>query len=193
MTLALEVFDGRVPDQAAPDPEREAARKAAYEEGYQAGWDDAVKAEEAAGQEVRAEFARHVQDLGFTYVEARAHVIAALGPLLTALVETVLPEAARQTAGARIVEVLATLAEGSADAPVILRCAPGRREELEAIAREHPALPLTIEEEPSLSAGQVFLRLGRQERLADLDGPLDAVRTAVADALALNEGDLAHG
>ena len=55
----------------------DARAQASYETGYSAGWDDAVRAETEAHKRISAEFARNLQDLGFTFHEARAHVIPA--------------------------------------------------------------------------------------------------------------------
>ena len=72
----------------------------AFEEGYRAGWDDAIKAQSDDRTRI-SEFAQNLQDLSFTYHEAYSHAINAMTPLLEDIVRSVLPKIAHE-AWARI-------------------------------------------------------------------------------------------
>ncbi|MEN8837451.1 MAG: flagellar biosynthesis protein, partial [Celeribacter marinus] len=50
----------------------EQARATGYEAGYKAGWDDAIAADESVRTKIGAELERNLQDLGFTFHEARS-------------------------------------------------------------------------------------------------------------------------
>ena len=52
----------------------------AYEQGYTAGWDDAAAAQTDDQSRIKADFARNLQSLGFTFQEARMHVLRAIHP-----------------------------------------------------------------------------------------------------------------
>ncbi|WP_102106677.1 flagellar biosynthesis protein [Oceaniglobus roseus] len=165
----------------------------AFDKGYAAGWDDATAAAKVDLQQQEAALLRHLEDLGFTYHEARAHVMSALTPLLRALLEKLLPDLLHQTLVPRLLAECETLVDDLADAPVQLMVAPDGAAELRRIIGGITALPLHLVEEPSVAAGRMYLRLGAAEREIDLAG----ARAAIAEALSalddLNRETLRHG
>mgnify|MGYP003515970463 CR=1 FL=1 len=77
--LKLEVFEAdeaaqQTPSQQVPSADQE-SRLEAYEQGYRAGWEDAAAAHAEDQRRIRVDLARSLQALGFTYQEARAHVL----------------------------------------------------------------------------------------------------------------------
>ena len=76
----------------------EDARLASFEDGYKAGWDDAIAAQDKETARIRADFARSLEDLGFTYTEAHRHVLNAIEPLLRDMVCKVMPRMAHRAA-----------------------------------------------------------------------------------------------
>lgn len=206
--LFLEEFDngpprpGQAPseridaaDRTAPEFTAEAvdrARLEGYEAGYKAGWEDAVRAEAETQGRIGAEFARNLQDLGFTFHEARSHVMQALEPLLTGMVERVLPELVSRTVGQTIVEELLPLASQAAGTPIEVVISPASREALEPLL-EKSAIPLTIVEEPTLAEGQVFLRAGKTEHRIDFVDAVDRIGAAINALYELNEKAFRNG
>lgn len=195
-TLTLEDFAlagaaAGAPEVPAP-PLTEADRVAAYEDGYRAGWEDAGKAQREDQARIGAEFARNLQEISFTFHEARAHIIEAMGPLLDELLETLLPELMQEEFPQTVKEVLAPLIAEAADAPVDIVVGPGGAEQLQATVAECSGGAVRIREEPSLAQGQAYLRVGKTERRIDLTGALTRIREA-ADALRqLNRRTLQH-
>lgn len=188
--LRLETFDlpAAAPAAAADAPAAaaeavgEEARLEAFEAGYKAGWEDAVAAAEEDQGRLRADLARNLQALSFTYHEARGHVLQALAPLLREAAGRLLPAAARGAIGALVAETLRPLAERCAGAPVLVLVNPASRPAVEAALAVEPGLPFAIEEEATLGAGQVYLRLGGGgETMVDLDGAAAAVAAAVEE------------
>ncbi len=166
---------------AAGEVAGEEARLEAFEAGYKAGWEDAVAAAEDDQGRLRADLARNLQALSFTYHEARGHVLQGLAPLLREAVGRVLPVAARGAIGALVAETLRPIAERCAGAPVTVLVSPASRAAVEAALALEPGLPVAIVEEPTLGAGQVYLRFGGGETLVDLDGATAAIAAAVED------------
>lgn len=178
---------------AAIDGSRlEAERLAAFDKGYAAGWDDAVAAAEQEREASEAELRGRLLDLGFTFHEARTHVMLSMTPLLKAIVSQALPRLLSETLGARIVEELEGLAAGLGDAPVELLVPEGDAGLVETALQDHTAFPVEIREEETLTSGQLYLRLGASEREIDLT----ALGTRIDDALAaldnLNKAALTH-
>lgn len=184
MALKLEVFE-----TAQEPPEKaivvldalalEDSKLAAYDQGYSAGWEDATTAQSDDQTRMRADLARNLQSLGFTYHEARTHVLRAVEPLLQQVVGRLLPALARETLAPVVLEVLMPLVEKLADAPISLVVNPASRAAVETLLAAATNLPITIVEEPSLSEGQAYLRLGATETHIDLDGATAEISTAM--------------
>lgn len=184
MALKLEVFE------TAQEPSEKAivvldalaledSKLAAYDQGYSAGWEDATTAQSDDQTRMRADLARNLQSLGFTYHEARTHVLRAVEPLLQQVVGRLLPALARETLAPVVLEVLMPLVEKLADAPISLVVNPASRAAVETLLAAATNLPITIVEEPSLSEGQAYLRLGATETHIDLDGATAEISTAM--------------
>lgn len=171
----------------------EAARLEAYESGYRAGWEDAARTEAEDQSRIGAEFARNLQDLGFTFHEARAHVMQALEPLLTGMVERVLPRLVSETIGQTIVEELLPLATAAAGSPIEVMVSPDNRPVVEDMLARADTVPFTLVEEPTLADGQVYLRSGGLERHIDFTAAVDRIGAAISSLYQLNEKAFQNG
>ena len=184
MVLRLEIFES---DESGGPAETvvldisalEEAKLASYDSGYAAGWEDATAAQSGDQSRIRAELARNLQALSFTYQEARSHVRRALEPLLTETVGKLLPEIARASLGSIVLDALMPMSETLADAPVVMVLNPASRPAVEALISEATGLPIVIEEEATLGEGQVYLRLGGSEACVDLDRATAEIMTAL--------------
>jgi len=197
--LKLEVFltepkDAPTPSVVVTDETAiEETKLAAYEQGYTAGWDDAAAAQLEEQGKIKADLARNLQSLGFTFQEARQHVLKALEPLLSEMTGRLLPEMAREALAPMILETLMPMAEDLADAPITILLNPAVRDAVEALLAQATGLPMTIVEEPSLAESQVYLRLGTAETRVDLGRATADIATAVRSFFDLNEEERRHG
>ncbi|ULB11105.1 flagellar biosynthesis protein [Cereibacter azotoformans] len=197
MAIRLETFE--VEAEAASDlvvtdaTAIENGRLASYEEGYSAGWEDAVKAQAADQARLQSDLSRNMQALGFTFHEARMHVLRAMEPLMEALIGRILPEMARETLAPVALETLMPLAEQMADAPVTILVNPSVRPEIEALLGQATGLPLSLVDEPSLGDGQVSLRLGGAETRVDLHRAVNEIAGAVRSFFDLDQKEIRHG
>ncbi|NUB44597.1 flagellar biosynthesis protein [Fertoebacter nigrum] len=171
----------------------EEARLAAYEQGYAAGWDDAATATTDEHSRLKLDLARNLQALGFTYHEARLHVLRGVEPLLQDIVTRLLPEMARAALAPLVLESLMPLAERMADTPVTLVISPAARAAAESLIDRTCSLPLTLLEEPSLGEGQAYLRLGDSETRIDLDRAIADITAALRGFYDLTEKERKHG
>lgn len=197
--LALEEFDAFAAEHGAALPETikrtvaEAERVAAYEQGYKAGWDDAAEAESKDQMRIGADFARTLQELSFTFHEARAHVIKSMEPLLREVVDTLLPKLVSETLCQTILEELRPMIAEGGDGPVEILVSPGSRPALEGLMAGFDTIAVRLTEETSLADGQAYLRLGHIERQVDLTGAMARITEAVHALYAINERTLKHG
>lgn len=192
MALKLEVFETAEQPQKSSmvvldNMALEEAKLTAYDQGYSAGWEDAASAQSEDRTRVQADLARNLQSLGFTYQEARMHVLRAIEPLLQQMVNRLLPALARETLAPVVLDVLMPLAEEMADAPVTLVLNPASRPAVEALLAQATGLPVTIVDEPSLGEGQAYLRLGASETHVDLDRATAEITAAVRGFFELPE------
>lgn len=184
MVLRLEVFESEEPKATSETvvldlSHLEEAKLTSYDTGYSAGWEDAVAAQSGDQSAIRADLGRNLQALSFTYQEARSHILRGLEPLFHDIVGKLLPSIAQETLGGIVLDSLMPLAEGLADAPVTLVLNPSSRPSIEPLIAAATGLPLTIEEEASLSEGQVYLRFAENEVLVDLDRAISDIAASL--------------
>ncbi|MCX7890027.1 MAG: flagellar biosynthesis protein [Rhodobacteraceae bacterium] len=181
MRVELETFvDAAGQAPAETPPLGEEARLAAFEQGYSAGWDDALAAQEAETARLREELGRAIADLGFGYREAHRHVLMALRPLLVDMVGKVLPAIARATLSEIVLELVMPAAEAAAGRPVEIRAHPDAVALIEPAVAAQSVLPAVIRPDPALTPGQVLIRGTDGEQKVDLDGVIAAIGRAVA-------------
>lgn len=183
MPLRLETFAAVDDAVALPTELPEAgedARLSAYDDGYAAGWEDALAARDDDAARLRDAAGQNLQTLGFSYHEARMHVLQSLRPLLEAMVARLLPRLATEAIGPMVADVVMTLAAESADQPITLRLHPATRSVVEGFLTPPPSLPLTVTEDASLTPGQVVLQAGPSGARVDLDGAIAEIAAALA-------------
>jgi flagellar biosynthesis/type III secretory pathway protein FliH len=189
--LRLEVFDTVSAADGSLQPLVEAtaveeAKVASFEQGYSAGWDDAVAAQQGDQTRIRADLARNLQSLAFTFQDARSHVLQAIRPLILEMVDRLLPEVAREALAPTVLEALTPMADDLADAPLTLVLNPAVRGQIEDLIAQATGLPMVIEEEPSLPEGQVYIRFGPTETKVDLSQVTADIAIAVRAFFNLN-------
>jgi flagellar assembly protein FliH len=113
------------------------------------------------------------------------HVLKALAPLMQEIACRLLPGVAREALAPTVLETLMPLAE----APVELVLNPAARTPVKILLGQATGLPLRLVEEPTLSEGQVYLRLGETEAQIDLDRATSELTAAVRNFFGLSEQD----
>jgi flagellar biosynthesis/type III secretory pathway protein FliH len=192
MGLKLEVFEseGKQPGKAdlvmLDTLALEEAKLASYDSGYQAGWEDAADAQSTDQGRIRADLARNLQGLSFTYHEARQHILKALDPLLTTIVERILPGTAKSTLAPMILEVLRPIAQKVSAPPITIVLHPIARPAVEALLEQDAGLPVVLQEEETLGEGTAYIRFQGGETQVDLDDAVARISRAVQDFFALN-------
>ena len=189
-SLPLEDFEASVAPasgESAGPPSREqleATERSAYERGYAAGWDDALRAEQEAQSHISAELARNLQDLGFTFHEARNHVMRAIEPFLEELLKKFLPKLAHGSVPGMVHEVLMPVVESGSDAPIDLTVPVGTKKLVDPFVASVKSAPVRVVEEPSLTDGQAILRSGIIESQVDLSEAIERITQARDDLYA---------
>lgn len=150
-----------------------------FEAGYQAGWDDAMKAQEDDKSRITAELGQNLQDMTFTYHEALSKLTTSFEPILSQVLEKLLPELQKAALGSHILEQISSLVKDAAGQPIEIVVAPSNIAKIEELAGDALAAPFEIVGETSLGDGQAFVRVGASERQIDLDAVLVGVSKAM--------------
>lgn len=171
----------------------ETARLEAYEEGYKAGWDDAIGASKSENLQISADLSQNLRDLGFTYHEAVAHVTRSLGAVFEEMLAHFLPEAARLALAPKVQELIAELPLQPDTMPLVIAVAQDNLAVMERVAAQADHDTVDVVADADLTAGQVSLRFGTQEVALDFDTLLAELRTALATAFPDRAEEASHG
>ncbi|MBZ8117553.1 flagellar biosynthesis protein [Roseovarius sp. LXJ103] len=161
------------------DVSLEEQRLEAFEKGYSAGWDDAVKAAKDDASRISADFSSNLMDLSFTVQEAQAGLVASLKPLLKGMVDQVLPRLARESLGNRVIETIQSMAGEACQGKIRIITAPANLAALEALTEGLIGMDVTLLSEISLGEGQVHIEVAGDGREINLDRVLDDISKAV--------------
>lgn len=165
-----------------------------FDKGYRAGWDDAIKAKADENANMSNELAQKLQDLSFTYHEVHTQVMSNLSPLFEEILEKILPTIAQDSLGAHIAEQLTALARDIGTATVQITVAPDSVGQVQQFVDEVDAeLPMDVDGDPNLAAGQAEIRFGRREIVVDLAAVAAQISEAVHAVLYDNPERQAHG
>lgn len=183
MTIAhlLEDFatvsaDGRV--HVLNDDTLEEHRLAAFEQGYGAGWEDAVQAQEQSRTHVSAELGQALQDMSFTHHEALSRMTLSLEPMFQSLVRVVLPESIEKGLGTRVIDQLCSMAREQIGQPIQILVPEGQSEAVQSLIPYEISPPPSVIEDPSLEAGQARLQVGMSRREIDCSALLASITGA---------------
>ena len=197
MSLPIRLETFRRPEEPpAPGGQRlaeiEEIKLQAYERGFVAGWEDSSRQAEREALERRAGVEQQLAALSFTYHDARGHVLRALEPVLSAMLETLIPEAARAAVIPQIIAHLLPLAQGVSEAPVSLRIAPGSRDDCAAALSGLVLPPLEIIECAELGPGQAGIGFDQKEIQVDLAQAAQELRSAISRFYQLQPEETRH-
>lgn len=157
----------------------EEQRLEAFGSGYKAGWEGAVQAGNDDTSRISSDFAANLQDMSFTIAEARSDLLAALRPLITGMVNSVLPRLMREALGQHVIETLDGMAQTAASGPVELTTAAVNVNALQALIDDHQLSDVMISTQPSLSEGQIFIRVADTEQEVNLDAVLEQIESEI--------------
>lgn len=181
------------PETSFDEADMEGQRLEAFENGFKAGWEDAIKAKTDESAQISSSLSQHLQDLSFTYHEASGHMLDAISPLLNEMVNVLLPEIARATIGAHIVEQLKELAKEIGTIEVQVAVSAENVATLSDLLSEDFGFPISVIEDDTLAAEQADIRFGSTEKQIDLGDLVTSVTEAVAGFAHDNRRKLANG
>ncbi|WP_298295557.1 hypothetical protein [uncultured Litoreibacter sp.] len=165
-----------------------AVEKGAFDAGYKDGWNDAF--EEARTEEGKAQkdIAIALQELGFTYFEARQHILGSFRPLLDAMLHSVLPKASQASLTAMVQQEMTALAE-MVEPPIQILCSPINVEQLTDLVSANGSPPVNIVAEETLAPSQIQLRYADGFSTLDTEATVKRIQDAVGKFFAADTGE----
>lgn len=180
-------------DTAFNEADLEGQKLEAFESGFKAGWDDAIKAQTTESAQMSSALSQHLQDLSFTYHEASNQMLDAVSPLLNEMVSVLLPEMARATIGLHIVEKLKEMAKEIGSVEVRIAVSSEHVAVVNELLAEDFSFPVSVVEDDTLASEQADIRFGSTEKQIDLGDLVASVTEAVAGFAHDNRRKLANG
>ena len=147
-------------------------RLMSFENGYTAGWEDAIKAQNETQRTLIETLNQNLGDLSFTYHEAVSKMTMSLEPLFKAL---------------------ESMAREQISQPVLLVVPAGVGKVLKPILDHEFSYPVQLVEEASLPPGKASLRVGTAESEIDCDALLQTISTAMQTFIQQENEDSQHG
>jgi flagellar assembly protein FliH len=187
-----ELIIGQTMEEAEEDALEE-QKLAAFEKGYTAGWDDALRAQSEDREAISTALVRSIEDLGFSYHEARAQLLVSVVPVLDAVARQIVPAALHDSLVPRVMEVLNAELDEAARRPVELVVAPSRARLLTDLLPPPGVLDVTVVAAPDLDADQAFYRIGQSETELDLSALSASITDAMAAFCHQAKKEIAHG
>ncbi|WP_299372737.1 hypothetical protein [uncultured Tateyamaria sp.] len=151
----------------------------AFENGYQAGWDDAVKAQASTLTHVSSGLATSLQEASFDYHEMRSSLNGSVQTILNRVVSVLLPQMARASLGAHICEQITAASRSALDRPIEVVVAPEAEAAVTGLLGEQLKDPFELSLDPLLAPSQVLLRLGDKETEINLDKMIAEIAAAI--------------
>lgn len=173
-------FDSYIEEPESEDDDLAEHKLKSFEDGYEAGWVDAVKATESDQDAILSEFKQNLDDNAFTYQEALGKLTTALKPMLHAIVSKVLPRTLDAGLALHMAENLEALIKDQLVENASVSLNPRSKSLIEEkLAEMDHKVPLTLISDAALGDGQLQFRVGHSELDINFDALLAGLNTAI--------------
>lgn len=166
-------------------------RMRAFEEGYGAGWSDALEQMrgEDAVRRIAAEEA--LQAVAFSFQEACHALEDSVVDIVTQVTNTVLPDLLPEALRKILERELRAVASRNFATRLELICAPSVKDSLTELSQNVLGLNIAIREEDSFTEAQVMIRVDQHQRMIDLGAVIDALKSGLGPVA--NNKEISNG
>jgi flagellar assembly protein FliH len=152
----------------------------AFEQGYQAGWEDSAKAHAEEGLRMSEELAAAFQGWSFTFSDAQTQLLSSLKPLFQQISETLLPALAQTGAPNLLSEQLLTLSRQNMGETIQLHVSPNEFPAIERHLQNAESFSVELTSDPSIKPGEFQISVGAEEHFIDINQVISSVQDALA-------------
>ncbi len=201
-TFTFESFSKQNPHQATvflPKNSLERIKKETFQAGYRQGYANASQELNAEKTKAALALSLSLEDFCFTSIEARQAVLASLSPLISKMVEVVLPGVFNEALAEIIAAQIKTLAVSMTDGPILVKCSAQNLPLVEALIKDQrgtgsgSSITATATLDSNCGAGEIWLSSPTGERHIDLSSALDAIQLAVSNFFNMASEDQTYG
>lgn len=164
-----------------------------FEGGFQAGWEEALKAQAETSSHVSEGLAASMKSASFEYQELRDSLQTAVQTIMREVVDTVLPFAARASLGVHICDQIKAISQDALDRAIEIVVSPGREATVHDVLTEELSDPFKVVVDPMMSPNQACLRLGSKEIDVDLDKTVAEIASAVGSFFETQQTEVNDG
>ena len=130
-----------------------------FDDGYQAGWDDATSAQQTNENSICVKLAEHLQETSFGFHEAKVALINEARPLFEEILDTLLPEIVKASIGPLVLEKLCKLMRDGQGEIIEIAVPPGNLKGLNALLETQSLTSFVAREQNDLEQGQAFFKI----------------------------------
>ena len=160
-----------------------------YGAGFAAG--HAAARQEAASLET--EFIKALDDIAFSYAEARRAVLQDLTPLFETIVERLCPLAAGDVFRAHALKALADAADADTDGPLCLYAHPEDTEALRGILNTGTVTHIDLIPDHTFPRHRLHIATAKAASTLDVTELLTSLETVLRSLVDINESEREHG
>ena len=141
----------------------EEERLSAFEQGYQAGWDDSLQAAGGVEKKALEDISSTLSAISLSKKQIYAETLVSLRPLINNLVESVLPLISRESLGIQIKSLIQEHLEKNESKDIVVSVAKGQREVLNKISSHLSDLPCRFVEDGRFDPSQIRIGFAADE------------------------------
>ncbi|MEO9576093.1 MAG: hypothetical protein ABJ360_03000 [Roseobacter sp.] len=164
-----------------------------FESGFQAGWEEALKAQAETSSHVSEGLAASLKSASFEYQELRDSLQTAVQAIMSEVVDTVLPLTARASLGAHICDQIKATTQDALDRSIEIVVSSGREATVHDVLNSELSESFRVIVDPMLSPNQACLRLGSKEIDMDLDKTVAEIASAVGSFFETQQTEVNDG
>ena len=158
-----------------------------FERGYNSGWADANENQQQKQETEFSELVRNLQDMTFTFYEAKAQIMNDLRPLFSEILDKTLPELTSKTYIQELVDKIEAGIASQHSPKIHVELCAADHSALIARLDQHSDLPVEFHTTDHLQPGQVHLSIGDREHLFDAPDILKNLEDSIEGFFSLNE------
>lgn len=160
----------------------EEEKLAAFEQGYQAGWDDSLKTSESSDKDALEKIVKSISEIGDARDEINHQIFSNMKSFVDELINSIIPEILHETLGFQIKSLITESLEKRQSNEITVYLSSEENSAAELVSESLSELPVRIEKADSLSGSQVRVTFSDGcEQEMDNEALVRNIRTSVKD------------
>lgn len=130
-------------------------RLSSFEQGYQAGWDDSLKASGSNEKQALEEISKAFSELSVSRERIYTELLENMRPLIDGIVDSTLPAILKESLGLQVGVLIHDYIQKHGGGEIIVTVAPGQKEILSKVTNRFVDLPIHFKEVSRIEPSEV--------------------------------------